>query len=106
MLKKLLRFKNLKERNYANSRNQLEVLIREYGFPPGKYLSDRVRVWEEDSVISWYESRPSADGSEPDPSVDLNNNISDKPAAITPARRRPSSDTAKYEADTAELHDP
>ena len=37
MLKKLLRFKNLKERNYVNSWNQLNPLIEKHGFPKGRY---------------------------------------------------------------------
>jgi hypothetical protein len=101
MLKKLLRYKNLKERGYVNSRNQLKALIKRCGFPPGRHFSDRIVTWEEDEVISWYESRPFAGGPEPEPLADpdnkSNNNIADKPAAIAPASkgdRTPSRQTA------------
>jgi hypothetical protein len=110
MLKKLLRFKNLKERGYVTSRNQLRVLIKRCGFPPGRRISDRIVTWEEDAVADWYLNRPVADGPvEPDPPVDLNNNTSNKSASITPTRKAPSHQ-ARYgpppDTDTTELHDP
>jgi hypothetical protein len=59
-LKRLARFKELKALHYAESWHQLDTLIRKHGFPPGKYLSDRVRVWDIDAVAAWYEARPLA----------------------------------------------
>ena len=59
-LPKLLRFKNLQERDFVRSREQLSNLIETCGFPLGRWLSPNTRVWDEAEVLAWLQSRPIA----------------------------------------------
>ena len=54
----VLRFKQLKERGIVRSRPQLRNLIAISGFPQGRLLSPNCRVWTEEEVDAWFESRP------------------------------------------------
>lgn len=61
MARNLLRFKDLKSRNIAQSRQQLTKMVEEYGFPAGFRMPGMIiRCWFEDEVYSWLESAPSA----------------------------------------------
>ncbi len=53
----LLRFLDLQERGIARSWAQLKNLQKN-GFPLGKMLSPNCRVWSEDEVDAWLDSRP------------------------------------------------
>jgi predicted DNA-binding transcriptional regulator AlpA len=59
-LPKLLRFKDLHEHNIAKSREQLRTMQEDYGFPLGRWMTPNVRVWTEEEVNTWLESRPIA----------------------------------------------
>lgn len=59
-LPSILRFKDLQQRGIVKSRAQLENLKKKYGFPLGRWMSPNCRVWFEDEVVSWIESRPIA----------------------------------------------
>jgi predicted DNA-binding transcriptional regulator AlpA len=83
MIKRLLRFKHLKERNYVASRNQLKTLIKKHGFPQGRKTSEKIIAWEEEAVAAWYASRPLA-GPSPEFDSDANDAVADKPA-VAPA---------------------
>jgi hypothetical protein len=58
MLPTYLRFRDLKARGIANSWPYLKSLIEDHGFPPGKLVSPQIRLWDENSVSAWIESRP------------------------------------------------
>jgi hypothetical protein len=60
MIKKLLRFHHLKERNVVKSWAQLKRLQDLYGFPQGRMLSPNVRTWTEEEIDTWVDSRPVA----------------------------------------------
>ena len=60
MLPRLLRFKDLQERGVVNSREQLRLIQQNYGFPLGRWMTPNTRVWTEDEVAHWLESRPEA----------------------------------------------
>ena len=55
----LWRFSDLKQRGVCNSRAQLKLMVDHYGFPLGKMLTPNARVWTQDEVIAYYESRTS-----------------------------------------------
>lgn len=57
-MKARLRFADLKARNIAGSWAALARLIEKHGFPRGRLLSDRVRVWSEDELDAWLQNRP------------------------------------------------
>jgi hypothetical protein len=54
---KLLRFSDLKERRIAENWNRVRRLQQEQGFPPGFLLSPQCRVWTEQEVEDWLQSR-------------------------------------------------
>jgi hypothetical protein len=53
-----LRFRDLKERGIAASWVQLSVMVRKYGFPPGRLLTPYQRVWTEEELAEFHASRP------------------------------------------------
>lgn len=56
---KLVKFRRIKERGIADSRAQLDNLIKKYGFPRGRMLGPNTRVWDEEEEIDpWLASRP------------------------------------------------
>ena len=55
-----IRFKTLQAKGIAESWAFLRNLIENYGFPPGKLLSPQIRIWAEDEVGAWVETRPVA----------------------------------------------
>ncbi len=59
---KLARFRDLKERGIVDSWAQLDNLIKKCGFPPGRMLSPKTRVWDEENEIEpWFAAaRPKA----------------------------------------------
>jgi hypothetical protein len=61
----LLRFKDLQERGIAKSREQLSKIQEKYGFPLGRWMTPNVRVWTEEDVLTWLESRPVATSNKP-----------------------------------------
>ena len=62
MLPKLLRFRDLKERGWANSHFQLNSMIERLGFPAGRLLSPQIRVWDEAELVAWFATRPTEKG--------------------------------------------
>jgi predicted DNA-binding transcriptional regulator AlpA len=62
MLPTFLRFRDLKERNVVDSWPQLNNLIDNYGFPPGRLTSPQIRVWTESEIAEWLASRPTEKG--------------------------------------------
>ena len=54
----LLRFKDLKERRIIDNHGTLEERIKRDGFPVGRWLGPNTRVWSEDEVTHWLDSRP------------------------------------------------
>jgi predicted DNA-binding transcriptional regulator AlpA len=60
MLSRQFRFRDLEELGVVRNRVQLTKLIATQGFPPGRMLSPNCRVWDEDAVAEWLESRPVA----------------------------------------------
>ncbi len=60
MARMILRFKNLKELNIANSWARLNRLVENEGFPPGRMMGPNTRIWFQDEVDGWLENRPSA----------------------------------------------
>lgn len=55
---KLLRFRDLQERQIVANWAQLGNLVQKYGFPPGRMISDRARAWTEGEIDGWLASRP------------------------------------------------
>lgn len=62
---RLLRFRDLKERQIVQSWPQLRRMVQRYGFPPGLLLGPNTRAWREDEVEHWLVARPTA--AKPDP---------------------------------------
>jgi hypothetical protein len=58
MLPTFVRFKTLKQRGIADNWVRVKDLIANHGFPPGRLLSPQVRVWTEDELAEWLETRP------------------------------------------------
>jgi len=59
MSKTLLRFADLERRGIVRNWPQLRRLISNAGFPPGFLISANARVWDEDEVDAWVDSRRS-----------------------------------------------
>lgn len=57
-LSHLLRFPDLKDAGVVNSWQQLNRLISDEGFPPGRKLSPNTRVWTVAEVEEFIQSRP------------------------------------------------
>jgi predicted DNA-binding transcriptional regulator AlpA len=54
----LIRFRHLKQRRVVENWPQLKRLVEKEGFPPGRLLGPNTRVWLEDEVDTWLDSRP------------------------------------------------
>jgi predicted DNA-binding transcriptional regulator AlpA len=59
-MKLLLRYPDLVAKGVVRSRMTLWRLIHDEGFPPGALISPNARVWDEEAVDAWIDSRPSA----------------------------------------------
>jgi predicted DNA-binding transcriptional regulator AlpA len=57
MVSKLLRFKDLQEKQIVDNRTTLSRWIRDEGFPPGVLLGPNSRAWTEESVELWLTAR-------------------------------------------------
>jgi predicted DNA-binding transcriptional regulator AlpA len=57
MTTKLVRFKDLKDRQIADSRQRLKDLIEHHDFPRGKLITPNCRTWTEEEIDAWYKSR-------------------------------------------------
>jgi predicted DNA-binding transcriptional regulator AlpA len=55
---RFLRMKQLSELGISKSYPDLNNKITRYGFPQGRYLGANTRVWTEDEVMAWLDSRP------------------------------------------------
>ena len=53
-----LRFHDLKERGFVKSWPALRNLILHSGFPPGRLTGPQIRVWTEQEVLEWFNTRP------------------------------------------------
>jgi hypothetical protein len=62
---KLLRFRDIKERNIIRNWPALKRAIDLRGFPPGRYIAANTRVWTEAEVEAWIESLPSGVDAKP-----------------------------------------
>ena len=58
MLPRHVRFNDLRDRGIVKSWAQLKNLVEKCGFPCGQMLSPNARVWREDEVLAWLDSRP------------------------------------------------
>jgi predicted DNA-binding transcriptional regulator AlpA len=58
--RKFLRFRHLQEMNIVGDYATLYDLIKRHGFPPGFKLSHKVRIWDQDTVLAWIETRRAA----------------------------------------------
>lgn len=54
---KFLRFSDLKARGIVRNRTTLSRWIHDCDFPPGVLLGPNTRVWPEDEINRWIESR-------------------------------------------------
>jgi predicted DNA-binding transcriptional regulator AlpA len=59
MIRRQLRYRDLKERGIVNSWPQLKDRIKRDGFPPGRLLGPNFRAFDEGEVEVWLASRPS-----------------------------------------------
>ncbi len=55
---RLLRFRDLIEMGVVKNRMTLARYIAKQHFPRGIYLTPQTRVWREDEVLAWLDSRP------------------------------------------------
>ena len=53
----LLRFRDLRHFGVNNWPTLIRWMAKE-GFPPGRYLAANTRVWTEEEVQAWFDSRP------------------------------------------------
>jgi predicted DNA-binding transcriptional regulator AlpA len=53
----LLRYDDLKKSGLVGSRPTLGRWIKEQGFPPGRLLGAKTRVWTEEEINTWFASR-------------------------------------------------
>ena len=58
MASQLLRFRDLKDRSIVSNHVTLGRWIAREGFPPGFMLGPNTRVWREDEIDAWLDSRP------------------------------------------------
>jgi hypothetical protein len=58
MLRKQLRFNDLRERGIVKNRVTLTNWIKKRGFPPGRRIGPNSRAWDEGEVQVWVDSRP------------------------------------------------
>jgi predicted DNA-binding transcriptional regulator AlpA len=54
---RLLRFADLQDRGIVHNRQQLANLVRDHGFPAGWMLTANARVFDEDDVEAWLDTR-------------------------------------------------
>jgi hypothetical protein len=60
-----LSFRDLKTGGVVNNRVTLKRRIDKHGFPPGALYGPNSRRWDEDEVMAWIASRPTAPRSGP-----------------------------------------
>ncbi len=60
-----VRVHDLIEAGIVASRPQLDILIRDHGFPQSRLLSPRIRAWDMAEVNAWIDSRPVGKVEEP-----------------------------------------
>ena len=58
----LLRFADLKARGIVKNWPTLKRWIENEGFPPGRQLGPNTRVFPEDEIQEWLDSRPKGKG--------------------------------------------
>lgn len=56
----LLRFKDLRARKICNSWPQLKEWGEKFGFPLGRLMGPNMRVWTEEEIAEYFNSRPAA----------------------------------------------
>lgn len=59
-MQRLLRFRDLQAAGIVNNWTSINYKVKHYGFPLGKYLSPNTRVWTDEEISAWVDSRPSA----------------------------------------------
>jgi hypothetical protein len=55
---KFLRFDDLRERGIVGNRVTLGNWIKDQGFPTGRLVGPNTRLWREDEIEEWLDSRP------------------------------------------------
>ena len=65
MPRKYLRYADLHDRGIVNNRVTLANWIKNEGFPPGILAGPNSRLWPEEEVEAWLESRPTAPKADP-----------------------------------------
>jgi predicted DNA-binding transcriptional regulator AlpA len=58
--RKFLRFRHLQEMNICGDYATLYDLIKRQGFPAGYKISHKVRIWDQDDILAWIETRRAA----------------------------------------------
>ena len=58
MLRRQLRFRDLKAQGVVSNWVTLNNWIDEKGFPPGRLIGANTRVWDEAEVVAWLEAQP------------------------------------------------
>lgn len=58
MIPQVIRFADLKAKGLVTNRETLGRWIREKGFPPGKLIGPNTRVWTDQEINDWWNSRP------------------------------------------------
>jgi hypothetical protein len=61
---RFLRFNDLKEMGLVASWPQLEELVKNHNFPPGRRQGERMRIWSDEEIAA-YDSLPPADEKAP-----------------------------------------
>ncbi|MGB8568684.1 MAG: transcriptional regulator [Pseudolabrys sp.] len=56
--RRLIRFRDLRERGIVSNWPQLRRLVDTCGFPSGRYLGPNTRAWTEAEVDKWLAARP------------------------------------------------
>jgi len=57
-MRRHVRYTDLEQRGIVNNRVTLTNWIRNQGFPPGRLIGPNTRVWDEEEVQRWLDSRP------------------------------------------------
>ena len=52
------RYADLKARGVVKNRTQLKNMIEKYNFPRGRLISPNVRVWTDEEIDTYIDSRP------------------------------------------------
>jgi predicted DNA-binding transcriptional regulator AlpA len=58
MSQQWLRYRDLKAEGIVSNRATLGNWIRDRGFPSGRLIGPNTRMWPEDEVRAWIDSRP------------------------------------------------